>query len=543
MSPKENIQNSDISEIDHEAPTNEDAAVIPNNTRPLKSAEDDIQSSGVSEDEKEAPSNEVVTVLPNDTSAKSPKENIQNSDISEIDNDAPINEDVTVVLNGLSSPYSTEDVIQSSIVSEIDHESPTHEDVAVIPNSTSPPKSAEDDIQSSGVSGENIPSIKNENAIKTDVADETIASTLLESDPILSSVAEIQDDSVLAVSNKDDPSILESYEDVTEAGNDSSQPPTKADDSVLAVSNKGDPSILESYEDVAEAGNGSAQPPTKPDPSVRVVSYNKDGSSIVGSYDGTARERNHSAQKPIKSDDASPAVGKPSPKYEDQEIPTEPGDPSYEPLGSSDMNSQKSDVYKPPIQSKTDNYGNTSSNENPKKTDDQEDSSAKGTSLRGTLYALGISASGTFLTVIINILANGAVIHCILEAPCMQGCFGRHPWFKDFLKLIFFAAASVAVTNSLGNKKNLLDQVVETASVAKGYMGVVWSVLSSVAGVLTVAGGVVATIFRKVLCGCCYKEKVAQMPEVPERSYAGRRVIDVKPAEYDCNTRRNVDPR
>eukprot|EP01083_Nonionella_stella_P003439 9865_1 len=243
------------------------------------------------------------------------------------------------------------------------------------------------------------------------------------------------------------------------------------------------------------------------------------------------------------SDNVPPSHGQSVANYEEEEKPNENEIPFDQPREKSDTNTQKTDERNTQIESDTDNYGNTSSDTRLEKPDNQEVSTASGTSLRGTLYALFVSACGTILTVIINILANGAVIQCILEAQCMQGCFGRHPWFKQFLKMIFVAAASVAVTQSLNNK-NLLDQVAETASVAKGYFGDVWGVLSSVLGVLTVAGSVVGAIFRRVLCRCCYKkEKPAQMPEVPERSYVRHRHIDVKPDEHDYNARPHVDGR
>eukprot|EP01083_Nonionella_stella_P281179 956751_1 len=164
--------------------------------------------------------------------------------------------------------------------------------------------------------------------------------------------------------------------------------------------------------------------------------------------------------------------------------------------------------------------------------------------ISGAFTTLIIGTCSTILPIVINLLTNGAVIHCILEAPCMAGCFARNPWFKTLLKSVFTVITSVAVAKALKDT-NLIDQVAKTAADAKSWMSAAGNVISAIFGILSVIGGLVATFFRRVLCRCCYKkEKPVQMPEVPERSYNNRqRRIDIKPAEHDNNSRRNLDGR
>eukprot|EP01083_Nonionella_stella_P284791 969517_1 len=48
-----------------------------------------------------------------------------------------------------------------------------------------------------------------------------------------------------------------------------------------------------------------------------------------------------------------------------------------------------------------------------------------------------VTVAGTMVAAIVNLLCNGAVIKMILTYPCLQPCFEKHKWFKDFLMFIF----------------------------------------------------------------------------------------------------------
>eukprot|EP01083_Nonionella_stella_P180251 642248_1 len=363
------------------------------------------------------------------------------------------------------------------------------------------------------------------------------------------------DDSPGAVSEDDKSSNLDSHEDsVLTVSNVSAKLPIHTDRPTQEVSKDDKRPNVDRYDDSIRTDDVSANPRTKSDCPTHEVS-NHDKRPDVDRYDDSIRTDDVSANLRTKPDDVSSAEGQSSPNYGNAESSTNLEVDSEQQSRYSDPNASISDVPEQPVETYSstakspdpilpvdDNYVENSTTKTP---DVQDISNATGTSLRGTLYGFVIGASGTILTVVINILANGALIHCILEATCMQSCFARCPWFKEFLKIIFIVSTTVSVTHSLKNT-NFLDKVAETASVAKGYFGVLGNVLSSVVGILTVFGGVVATIFRRVLCRCCFKkeEEVVRMPEVPERSYSRRHCrIDVKPDDPDHKPRQNVNPR
>eukprot|EP01083_Nonionella_stella_P227624 807450_1 len=218
------------------------------------------------------------------------------------------------------------------------------------------------------------------------------------------------DDPTGAVSKDEKCSNDESYNDsASNVSNDSDNHPTAADGPTHEVSKVDKRPEVDSYDESIRTDDVSANPQTKQDEPVVTVP-NDDNYQNIDSSAELIPSRSTSVQPSTNPDHPPDAV-------------------------SNDDECSNVETYNDSAPNVSNDYDNHQTT-----VDGRCISDASGTTLRGTLYTFFIGASGTILTIVINILANGALIQCILDATCMQGCFARCPWFKEFLKIIFVVA-------------------------------------------------------------------------------------------------------
>eukprot|EP01083_Nonionella_stella_P172523 592347_1 len=158
----------------------------------------------------------------------------------------------------------------------------------------------------------------------------------------------------------------------------------------------------------------------------------------------------------------------------------------------------------------------------------QETQDKKSKSSKSALGAAGgpvlkfgsFCAASTIFTVVMNILTNGAIIHCIMNFPCCVRIFEKAPWVKEVLKFIFAVAAMTATVTAL---KNTPAATVNEAisAVSDGSM-VVLKIVGWSLGILTTIGSIVLAVLRKC---CCCKEKKIDLRQYAHRG-GGPRELD-----------------
>eukprot|EP01083_Nonionella_stella_P155056 500378_1 len=98
-------------------------------------------------------------------------------------------------------------------------------------------------------------------------------------------------------------------------------------------------------------------------------------------------------------------------------------------------------------------------------------------------------AASTIFTVVMNILTNGAIIHCIMNFPCCVRIFEKAPWVKEVLKFIFAAAAVTVTVASL--KDNPVATIKDAISAVSDGSIEVLKIVGWSLGILTTIGSVV----------------------------------------------------